>query len=176
MRIIWNPAETRFEAELTPGPMWVSDKDSVSQAGFRCTGPPGWTWFCTKSSILSGLQQCRPQSGLTITPEALERYKALRIVEDANAAVKAQLETARKALKKEQKFQAEIEQPTAAETEHGEFDYLRIESGESRIWTQQYAPPAPPAMLCRLCQTPIYFYECQEPPTCLDCEFPENKP
>ena len=173
MRIIWNSIEVRFEAQLTPGPLWTSDKESASQAGMKCIGPPEWIWQTAKCHPLSTLRENRPQSGLTITAEALQQYNKLKSQEDSNAAVKIQLETAKKALKKEQKFQQRLEKPPESDIEHGEFDYFKIEPVESRY----VSPPNPtlPSLLCLVCSTPVYFYECQEPfPLCLDCEFSEK--
>jgi hypothetical protein len=173
MRIIWNSTEQRFEAELTLGPEWASDKESVSQNGFRCAGPPLWIWSCTKPGVLTLLRENRPKSGLTITPEALQQYDRLKAQDDTNAAVKASLDVARKAQKKEQKYQQRCEQPTEDETVHGsDFDYIRVEPGESRIWSMPIIF-APPTTLCHVCRTPVYFHECQDPPTCLECEFSE---
>ncbi len=174
MRIIWNSVEIRFEAELTLGPLWGQDKDTVSTAKFSCLGPPSWTWQTTKPAVLTFLREHRPASGLMITPEALQNYNRLKAQDDANAAVKAQLTAAKKAAKKAAKYQAEIAIPDDSEVEHGEFTYLRVEPEESRIWADKYVRPTPPSLLCRVCQTPVYWHECQEPPTCLDCEFPEN--
>ncbi len=174
MRITWNNQESRFEAVLTAGVMWTSDKDAVSRANFSCTGPPGWIWFCTKASILNQIKDNRPQSGLTITKEALEHYTALSTKEAANIAVKAQLASAKKALRKDQKYQVEITAPTEQETEHGrDFDYIRTVLSKSCPYTPPIIPP-PPTTLCLVCSTPVYFYEQQEPPICLWCEFPEN--
>lgn len=173
MRITWNNQESRFEAELTPGQMWAGDKDSVSLAKFSCSGPPGWTWFCYKSISLSVLRQNRPLSGLTITPEALERYTAMKALEAANTAVKAQLETAKKALRKEQKYQDEIAAPAEHEIEHGrDFDYNKTALSKP-VWFVPPVIPPPPTMLCHVCHTPVYFYESQNPAICLWCEFPE---
>jgi hypothetical protein len=174
MRIVWNQIEKRFEAELTPGAQWSSDKEAAQKAGMRCVGPPLWTWYCTKPSILSFLREHRPDSGLTITPEALEHYNTLKAVEDANLAVRAALKEARKAQKKEQKAESRAEQPSESEVEHGEFVYLKVDRGESSIWQKPVVSP-PPTTLCHACLTPVYHYELQDPPTCLDCEFPEIK-
>jgi len=179
MKITWNRQEARFEAVLTAGAMWSGDKDALSLANFSCTGPPLWIWFATKAIIISSLRENRPQSGLTITPEALERYTALQALEAVNTAVKAQLDLAKKALRKEQKYQTETAAPTEEETEHGrDFDYIKTVMSKSCPYIPPIVPP-PPTTLCQICQTPVYFYERQEPPTCLWCEFPgqisENK-
>lgn len=173
MRITWNSTEQRFEAELTPGPTWTQDKESLTSNGFKCIGPPLWIWFCLKPAILSKLRENRPISGLSITPEALQQYNRLKAQEDANATVKASLDAARKAQKKERKYQQRCEQLTEDETVHGpDFDYIRVEPGESRIWSMPVIS-APPTTLCHVCQTSVYFHECQDPPICLECEFPE---
>jgi hypothetical protein len=174
VRIIWNSVENRFEAELTPGPLWSQDKDAASQAKFSCTGPPAWIWYTVKPSVLTALQANRPTSGLTITPEALQNYQRLKAQSDANAAVRAQLEIAKKAQKKARKYAAEMAVPGETDVEHGEFTYLRVEPRESRIWADKYTPPVPPSLHCHVCQTPVYFYECQNPPTCLNCEIFPN--
>jgi hypothetical protein len=123
--------------------------------------------------MLSALRENRPLSGLTITPEALERYTVIKASETANIAVKAQLETAKKALRKERKYQAETAAPAEHEMEHGrDFDYNKVSSSKP-VWFVPPVIPSPPLTLCQVCHAPVYFYESQEPPTCLWCEFPQ---
>jgi hypothetical protein len=125
--------------------------------------------------MLSGtLKKNRPTSGLTITPEALARFTALQAAEAANIAVKAQLASAKKALRKEQKYEVGQAAPTEDETEHGrDFDYIRTVMSKSCPYVPPVIP-ASPTTLCHVCQTPVYWNELQEPPTCLWCEFPEG--
>lgn len=172
MRITWNNQDNRFEAELTAGVLWTSDKDALMSAGFKCIGPPLWIWWTTLSSTLTKLKTNRPQSGLTITKQALERFTAISALEAANTAVKAQLASAKKALRKDQKYQAEIAVPQEHEIEHGrDFDYNKVPPRTAESYTPPVIPP-PPTTVCYICQTPVYWNECQEPPTCLWCEFP----
>jgi hypothetical protein len=172
MRITWNSQESRFEAELTPGTLWTSDKESLSRSKFSCVGPPSWVWWAVKPSVLSSLKEHRPESGLSITPEALQNYLRLKAIDDANQAVKEQLDLAKKALRKEQKYQEQIAPPAEHEMEHGcDFDYNKV-SDNKPVWFVPPVIPPPPTILCHVCQTPVYWNESQEPPICLWCEFP----
>lgn len=168
MRIIWNKKDSRFEAQFGQE-YWASDKDSVSRSGMKCTGPPDWIWWTFKLDPLYFLQQNRPVSGLTITMEALERQNILKT--ELDAAVKADQEyrDVKKAVLKERKFLKETEAPTDEETEHGEFDSIRVMTEEANKWTKFMPPPAS-STVCIGCNQPVYFYEKQDPPTCLDCE------
>jgi hypothetical protein len=169
MKIIWNSIEKRFEAEFAQGIFWASDKDSAQSAGLKCIGPPAWVWWCAKTTPLTELKENRPSSGLTITKQALEMYLSIKAVEDKNAEVKAQLLSAKKALKK----QKTIETASESEIYDESFSYGRVKPEDRDIWINPYIPPATPTTLCSVCSTPVYFYELQDPPTCLDCEFPQ---
>jgi hypothetical protein len=160
MRIIWNSEFKQFEAQLTPGEYWTQDQQAVKTAGFRTEGPPEWKWIAFRAAVLTKLRESKPVSGLSITPEALEHYKRLLAQEDRNAEVRKALKEAKKAAEKDK-------------LESGpEIDWEHVEPGESKIWNQ-YVPPPAPSLLCSVCRTPIYFYESQDPPICLDCEFEE---
>ena len=161
MRITWNPLESRFEGEEICVP---SDIPFVRSAKWRTDGPPKWIWWCLKAGQLEALRKAKPPSGLRITPAALEKFKELKEIEDKNAAVMAELKAARKAQKKEVRLE-EVD---------SDFVTYGGQDGESRIWSKPVVPP-PPDLLCHVCRSPVYFYEMQEPPTCLDCEiFPEK--
>jgi hypothetical protein len=160
MRITWNPDFKQFEAQLSAGEHWSGDQQAVKAAGFRTEGPPCWRWIAFRAAVLTKLRESKPASGIVITPEALEHYKRLLAQEDRNAEVRKALKEARKAAEKDKQ-------------ESGpEIDWDHVEPGESKIRIQ-YVPPPPPSLLCSVCQTPVYYYESQDPPICLDCEFEE---
>jgi hypothetical protein len=171
LRIVWNSAENRFEAQFDTQ-SWQACKDAVQTAGFHTTGPPAWVWFSIRSIALTRLRENKPPSGLTITPEALEKYKTLKAQDDANLAVKVAYKKVRKELKKEQQLNTLPKLKLYFEPSVG-FECVQVEPRKS-TFVLPYVPP-PPTLLCHLCQTPVYEYECQEPvPLCLDCEFSEN--
>ena len=157
MRIVWNPKYSEFEAEFTD---FRPDQAAAKKAGFRTAGPPDWVWRTSKANPLTKLRKTRPESGLTITPDALLNYNRLKAQEDQNAAILAQLK-AEKAAQKADSVEEETD---------GEFVYEKFDQNEASLYVR-YIPPLPPTTLCHVCQTPVYFYECQSPPTCLDCEF-----
>jgi hypothetical protein len=157
MKITWNPEEKRFETAPSPTTFY-SDKESLSQAGMKCTGPPTWIWWTGKSATLSALRKLA--TGMTISPEARQNYDRLLAQETANAAILKQLKEARKAQKR-------------AEVETGpEIDWDSIEPTEEIH--RKYVPPSPPSIVCTVCCTPVYYYESQDPPLCLDCEFADE--
>jgi hypothetical protein len=166
MRITWNPELKRFETLLS-GSSFSADKDLVSAAGMNCTGPPDWVWHCSKAKVLQAL---RGKAQMSISPEAMQNFERLRAQEAANAEVLKALRDAKKAQKREK-----AESGTGTGFEYDEDGWAIIEPGESQIWSRnKYVPPPPPSTLCGVCKTPIYAYECQEPPLCLDCEFAEE--
>ena len=160
MRIIWDSEFKQFEAQLSAGESWTQDQQAVKAAGFRTEGPPRWHWIAFRAAVLTKLKESKPASGLGITPEALGHYKRLLAQEEKNAEVRKALKEARKAAEKDK-------------LESGpEIDWDNIEPGESKIRIQ-YVPPPAPSLLCSVCRTPVYYYESQDPPICLDCEFEE---
>ena len=160
MRIIWDSEFKQFEAQLSNGESWAQDQQAVKAAGFRTEGPPCWRWIAFRAAVLEKLKSANPASVITITPDALANFNRLKAVEDANAAVRKALKEAKKAAEKNRQ-------------ESGpEIDWEHVEPGESKIWNQ-YVPPPPPSLLCSVCHTPVYYYESQDPPLCLDCEFEE---
>lgn len=98
MRIIWNEEKSWFQAELTPGNLWRNDKDSIQAAGFRTEGPPSWIWYTTSSKTLNKLRESKPQSGLTITELALQKYQALEKKAAEKTALKKQVKKIKKDL------------------------------------------------------------------------------
>jgi hypothetical protein len=164
MRIIWNPAFKQFEAQLTPGAQWSDDQQAVKAAKFLTEGPPEWRWVAFRTKCLDALRKNKPQSGLTITPEALEHYKILKIAEDKNAAVKAALKAHRKEIGKIEDLGSGFKYAMGPEG----FLIAEIELGVPSGWK---FPPTQPPNRCSVCQTAVYSFECQEPLLCLDCEF-----
>lgn len=167
MRIIWNEAEKSFEAEFTLGDQWSADQTAAKAAGFRTTGPPEWKWYATTVKPLNKLRKKRPDSGLTISPEAFAAYEPMQAVHEKNEAVAKQFKDARLALKKAQAIAA------AEKSAETPFDWD----------AEQVVPPPPPGLIipqkivqplegkrCIVCADVIAFFERQLPPMCLWCE------
>ena len=166
MRIIWNPEFRQFEAQLSAGEQWASDQQAAKAAGFRTEGPPDWKWVAFRAAVLTKLKSLKPSSGITISPDALGHYNTLKTAEDKNAEVRAALKAHRKELGK-------VEDPASGfKFVPGPEGFLiaEVEPAESKIWNK-FVPPALPSLRCRICQSPVYMYELQNPATCLDCEF-----
>lgn len=168
MRILWNDQEKTFQAEFGQQ-NWASDQQAVKKAGFYTTGPPQWLWYCQKIKSLLQLKEKPPASGITITPEALQHFLKLKEQYDKNQIVVQQLKEAKKKLKIDQKIQKENALVPEDQLEHGEFTYFKVEPVDDII---QIRPTFPlPNERCVSCGCPVYMYELQNPPTCLDCEF-----
>jgi hypothetical protein len=168
VRIVWNSQFKQFEAQINGD--FKTEQEAIKEAGFRGEGPPEWKWVAFRAAVLTKLKESK--LNLTITTEALEHYNRLKAQDDANKAVLDQLKEAKKKLKKEEKQTASLEEYRPDELEHGEFSYVKIAPGEPIL--NKYIRPKPPLTLCSICQTPVYYYECQEPLLCLDCEFAEE--
>lgn len=175
MNIRYNAALRRYEAEFTSD--FEGDYSSVKAAGFKTDGPPGWIWHTAKIPILNKLRENKPTSGLTITPEALEVYK----VEAARYEQKAELKKKFSVLEKQAKKERKQKEQEAATTS-------LFEIPEGRFWIgPEDLPPKPPFVSeiaprvphagphCVVCGQPVYFYELQDPPTCLWCEMHPKK-
>ena len=168
MRIVWN--NDRFEAELTPGESWRPDKDSVQHAGFKTEGPPTWTWFTTKASVLNKLRENKPLSGLIITEVALQKYKTQNEVELKKEQLRKQWQTAKKQAQKQSK------DPDIS----GMVDLIIPEKGY--IGAEDFPPleikltafPKSDTIssdYCFICGDPVYFYEKLLPTAiCIFCE------
>jgi hypothetical protein len=165
MNLRWNVSLSRFEAEFAD---FQGDFAAVKAAGFKTDGPPEWIWHTSKAGPLTKLRLERPASGLTISPDAKLQYTSLWAVESNNARVKAELAGHTKALKK--KLKVEVEQVTNAVhiPAKGYLDASDIPPVPSIL--KQFIPPDRPTTLCIVCADPVYFYEKQDPPTCLWCE------
>ena len=171
MNIRWDTAESIFVAEFSSD--FAGDLDAVKAAGFRTFGPPTWIWYAPSPSIkaLNRLRENRPASGLTITPEALNIYKPLAVIEEQNTNTRKQLAEAKKQLKKERK-ESEKEETSAAFAGLTEEKWW-IGAEDLPPWSE-IAPKAAPEAIwegprCVVCQQPVYSYEYPEIPVCLWC-------
>jgi hypothetical protein len=159
MRLKWNPAESCFEAEFQD---FQGDLAAVKAAGFRTTGAPGWVWYTLKAEVLDKLRKNRPASGLTIIEDALVEYNRLKEQESKKAALLAEL--------KVEKKKTEPKETKAYVVPEGqEFGYNSVEDSDKRIRIG-YVAPEFTGPRCVVCKGEVYFYEMQEPPTCLSCE------
>jgi hypothetical protein len=166
MNLNWNAARQYFEAEFSSD--FQGDLAAVKAVGFKTSGPPSWVWYSIKAEPLNKLRENRPASGLTITAEAKAQFAALHALEVSNAKVKAELAEHTKALKK--KLKAEEEQVTHA-VHIPPKGYIGTSDLPPLLSVcKQFIPPDKPTTLCIICADPIYFYEKQDPPTCLWCE------
>jgi hypothetical protein len=164
MNLRWNPTFRRFEAEFTD---FQGDLEAVKAAGFKTDGPPEWVWYSYKASPLTKLRENRPASGLTITTEAKEQYAPLAAVEANNEKVKAEFAKHKKVLAKKLKEEKEEGKATPI-PEKGYIDASDLPPMPPS--NQKYNPPPCPKLRCFVCDSPVYFYEKQDPPTCLWCE------
>jgi hypothetical protein len=162
----WSGTYCRFEAEFSAD--FRGDLAAVKLAGFKTEGAPEWIWYTYKAGSLTKLRENRPASGLTISPEAREQYTSLSTVEQKNAELKAQLAAHNKALKKKLKIE-EQEGRAFVIPEKGYIDASDLPPMPYR-GEIAYVPPPPPSTKCIVCSCPVYFYELQNPPTCLWCE------
>jgi hypothetical protein len=174
MRITWNDELKEFRAELSQGSEWQKEQQTAKSCGFKSTGPPDWIWRTTKAAVLTKLRNSRALVGLTtltVTPDARQNYDRLVIVENANAEVLKQLKDSKKAQKKESQESG----AHGAGFEYDQNGWAIIEPADSTIWQHvKYKAPSPPADLCTVCSTPVYFHEKHDPPVCLECEFSEE--
>jgi hypothetical protein len=161
----WNGSLRRWEAEFSTD--FNGDLAVVKAAGFKTDGAPEWIWYTYKAKPLTTLKDNRPASGLTITPEAREQYTSLWALEQKNAELKAQLTEHNKALKKKLKIEEQEGKATPI-PEKGYIDASDLPPQPPHI--RLYTPPPPPKTKCIICGDPVYFYEKQDPPTCLWCE------
>jgi hypothetical protein len=158
MRIVWNPDEAWFQAELGLNEFWQDDMALVRSLGFKTTGPPSWIWHTSKIALLDKLRSQQPKSGLSITELALQKYQFLKQQSDQ-----------KKQLKKQ--FNKAAEELCVSNWK----EYIDPETGivckevppadEPFVW--KYIPPAPPEVYCFVCGDPIFNYE--YPDTCLWC-------
>jgi hypothetical protein len=113
------------------------------------------------------LKSIKP-SGIAITTDALEKFKVLKVQEEAAVVVKDKLKKAKKDIKKKEKHEV-YEKEYDREVEHGEFDYYHVDPGVPGIWTR-YIAPEHKGPNCQKCSSPVYPNECLDPPLCIWCE------
>ena len=160
MRISWNAG---FQVEFSQA-HWQEDLDTAKAAGFRTEGPPAWIWKTQKASVLNALKELKPKSGLTITPEALEKYKSLNERETKNAELKKNLKKALKDLKKE----ADKNDPTTLYDYTAKGYIVASDLPPLPPFVSTHPQPIPPKEKCMICDDPLYFYERED--ICLHCE------
>lgn len=165
MNLRWNGTFRRFEVEFSSD--FQGDLAAVKAVGFKTDGAPEWIWHTQKVTVLQKLRENRPASGLTITPEARAQYTPLAELEEKNAKIKAALAVHTK----EQKKKLENAKKDANALVVPEKGYIGAEDLPPQpVRATAYNPPPPPTTKCIICADPIYFYEKQDPPTCLWCE------
>lgn len=167
MNLRWNGTFHRFEAEFSSD--FHGDLAAVKAAGFKTDGAPEWIWYTYKAGSLTNLRMKRPASGLTITPDAREQYTSLSTVEERNAKLKAELAEHNKALKKKLKIE-EQEGNAIKIPEKGYIDASDLPPMPPFAQPRPQVNPNSNAPKCIICASSIYFYEKQDPPTCLWCE------
>lgn len=193
MRITWNQNESRFEAQFGTGNEWQRDQTAASSAGFHSDGPPQWIWHTHKASSLTKLKESRTSiSALSITPEALASYNRLHAIEQRNDELKAWAKEQKKKLAKEEerekieKQREEIGEECEPEYEARHYreipEYWKGKNEITRAdlpadvlarFVQHEPIPqrrAEPTGICVICAGLVYFFEKQDPPTCLWCE------
>ncbi len=165
-----------FEAEFTSD--FNGDLAAVKNAGFRTTGPPQWIWHTSKLASLNKLRENKPASGLTIAEDAYQAYLRLTETERINAEARskfAPIAEKQKAEKKERKKKEDhdkiyiaVKVPSKAGQD---FDYIGVEDFSPTPPFEFKNPILPHSgPWCRVCAAPVYFYELQNPSTCLFCE------
>lgn len=165
MNLNWNGTYNRFEAEFSAD--FQGDLAAVKAAGFKTEGPPGWVWHSYKAEPLTKLRENRPQSGLTITPEAREQFTALVTVEAKNAEMKAQLAAHNKELKKKLKIE-EQEGKAFIIPAKGYIDASDLSPCEIKYTPYVRLPWTGP--LCSICSAPLLPFELHDPNICMYCE------
>lgn len=167
MNIAWSQSERVFIAEFSSD--FAGDLEAVKEAGFRTFGPPSWVWYAPAPGIkaLERLRAKKPNSGLTISPEAFAVYKPLAEQEARNAEIRKAAAELNKANKKEKKKKEQTE--TAAELMPEDKMFITAADLPPMPPSKNpYTPPLPPAERCQSCQSPLYFYESKD--LCLWCE------
>jgi len=177
LNIVYNASYGRFEAQFSTD--FNGDLATVKGAGFKCDGPPTWTWWTVKLASLNKLRENKPISGLTINESAFQQYTHLAEMEAKNAEARkafAPVAEEQKKAKKQRKREEEKERTYTTlviPPKPGElYDFIGAED----------LPPMPPFEFknlpppwtgprCVYCRQPVYLYEKQEPiPTCIWCE------
>lgn len=142
MRIIWSDAHKRFELENCT----YDEREFPGTAGWKFDGDTRSWWTMLPATVIA-LRGQKPPSGLSITQSAFGR-----ITDQLDAPAKK----ARKAKKEP--------------AQRGSKMARTIPEGLIVPPIPRFARPKPPELCCRICSEPVYFYETQNPPTCLWCE------
>jgi hypothetical protein len=174
--ITYNPNEHRFELVLQSGAPWQAEMQLAQSAGFKCDGPPSWTWATMKALTVAKLKENRPAI-LEITPQALEEFNKLISQEQENQKIIDQVKELKKEQRKREKKQERIEElltsiPTywQGKDEIGVEDLPQSVIERARKREIVLDKSITPDLKCQYCHEPIYYYETQEPPTCIWCE------
>jgi hypothetical protein len=160
---------------LQSGPAWQAEMQLAQSAGFKCDGPPSWTWATMKALTVAKLKENRPAI-LEITPQALEEFNKLLPQEQENQKIIDQVKELKKEQRKKEKKAERIEELTASipayfqgKNEIGRED-LPQELIERLTKKTMLTVGKSSDILCQYCHEPVYFYEKQDPPTCIWCE------
>jgi hypothetical protein len=162
----WNPIG-RFEAEFSSD--FQGDLDAVKLAKFKTDGPPGWVWHTNKIDVINRLRKNKPQSGLSIYPQALQVYEQLKTQHDKNIEVKKQFKKAQLALKNSQ------EAAEGVQILQGKMFITKDDLPPMPPRVSDYVSPPPPDLKCLDCQDPVYWWEYPEIPRCLWCQIQLEK-
>jgi hypothetical protein len=179
--ITYNQSLNRFELQLQSGQAWQAEMELAKSVGFKCDGPPSWTWATVKALIVAKLRENRPTSGLEITPQALEIFNQELPKEQANEKIIEQVKQIKTEQRKREKKQQHIEELLTSIPEYwrgkdeiGRED-LPLDVIARCSEKTQLTIPKPPDITCQYCHVPVYMYEKQDPPTCIWCEAEYDK-
>jgi len=167
MNLRWNGTYRRFEAEFSTD--FQGDLVAVKAAGFKTDGPPEWVWYSYKAEPLTKLRENRPQSGLTITPDAREQFAALTAVEAKNAEIKAQLAAHNKELKKKLKIISNEKTSILKMCAEG-YMCISVEDLPPKPPYQNAKAPPWTGPVCVVCSSPLLSFERHNPNVCTWCE------
>ena len=180
MLITYNSTNNRFELQLQSGASWNAEMELAKATGFKCDGPPSWTWATLRATVVNKLKQNRPMV-LEITPQALEEFNKQLPQELENDKIKEQV----KALKKEQSKREKRERHVAElVTNIPEYFRGKDEIGREDLPQDvidrcnkktEFIIPIAPILKCQYCHESVYYYEIQDPPTCMWCEVQLDK-
>ena len=170
-----------FEAEFTTD--FHGDLAAVKAAGFRYDGAVR-VWHTNKLAVLNKLRENKPASGLTIAEDAYQAYLRLSEIEAKNAEVRKQFapikeeqDKAKKIRKKKEVHDQTYIAVNVPPKPGQDFDYVGAEDlpPMSPFEFKNHIILPHPGPWCHDCAAPVYFYELQNPPTCLWCEINKNK-
>jgi hypothetical protein len=167
MRIIWDDQDNRFLAELTPGEQWREDMEAAKAAGFRTTGPPAWQWYAGTVETLENIRKNPPKSGLTITEQALEKYKPLLEKFKQKQELRKQFKQAQKTAKKQSKDPGVSGLTELVIPEKG-----YIDASDLPPYVSKWVPPVfqIPDIFCIVCEAPLYLPFPDYSDICIWCE------